>query len=225
MRMGHRTIILVTVLVAFPLVGRSPKEPWQLTVEERISLRTDPQLARERVRKDRAAQPPRTPESLARAAVVADTFDGRTHPELFLPHQVFDQLVKMAFLRPDRTSQVVQKGFMPEIRRHGLPPDFWMRLESLSTIYLADYRAVSDLLESQRLQQSPAGRERIEKALVLRQTDACRSRAAALAAARKEFGRERFDRFLYQVVAVGMFTVTDRLPDPKLLRQAEEGCQ
>lgn len=223
--MSRRTIILVAILVAFPLIAQSRKEPWQLTVEERIALRTDPQLARERVRKDRAAQPPRTPEALASAAVIADAFDGRTHPELFLPHQVFQKLVQLAFLDPPRTGEVIRRGFTPDVRRHGLPPDFWRRLESLSTIYASDYRAMMDLLHSQNGQQTAAGRERVEKALALKQVDVCESRAAALAAARREFGRDRFDRFLYQVIAVGMFTVTDRLPDPNLLRDAEEGCQ
>jgi hypothetical protein len=65
----------------------------------------------------------------------------------------------------------------------------------------------------------------MEEALELKHGDACRSRADALAAARKEFGRERFDRFLYEVIAVHMFLAADRLPDPEILRQAELGCR
>jgi hypothetical protein len=223
--MRYATIILLASLLAVPLIAQPRKEPWQLTLDERIALRTNPQLARERARRERETQPPSKLSVDARAAVIADSIDGKTHPELFLPHQVFDQLVKLAFLADVQTGEVVRKGFMPDVRRHGLPRDFWIRLESLSTIYFADFRAVTDLLETGRQQHTMADRERVQNALTLKHADACRSRAAAFAAARREFGRERFDRFLYEVIAVGMFSVTDRLPDPEVLRRAEEGCQ
>ena len=63
------------------------------------------------------------------------------------------------------------------------------------------------------------------KTLELKRTDVCRSRAEALAAARKAFGRERFDHFLYEYVAINMFEITDRLPTAEQLRQWEGGCR
>jgi hypothetical protein len=33
------------------------------------------------------------------------------------------------------------------------------------------------------------------------------------------------DRFLYEAIAVNMFSVSDKLPDPGKLREAERGCR
>lgn len=220
----HKMLLLLAVIATLPLIAQSPKEPWTLTLEERIALRTNPELARERVRRDsgRRVQTFSTPSSERSPTV--DAFDGKTHPELFLPHQVFDELVNLAFLGTPQMGQGVRKGRMPEVKRHGLPPDFWERLQSVSAIFIADSWAERDI--GQGLHKlSGRARKRVEEALTLRQTDVCRSRADALAAARNEFGRERFDRFLYEVVAVHMFSVADRLPDPELFRQAAEGCR
>jgi hypothetical protein len=219
----HKLLFLLAAIITAPLIGQ-PKPAWTWTVQERIAFRTDSNLARERVRNDKRVQAHGVPSGEPETQPWADQFNGQSHPELFLPHEVFDELVKLAFLGSPRTGQVVRKGFLPEIRRHGLPTDFWQQLESLSTFYFADYWAVSDLLRDSTRRQSGADRERAEESLVLKHTAACRSRAAALAAARKEFGSERFDRFLYDVIAVNMFSATDRLPDPELLRQAERGC-
>ena len=113
---------------------------------------------------------------------------------------------------------------MADVKRHGLPPDFWRHLQSLSTIYVADLSDAHQIgVGMQRLHGRQ--RERAEEALTFKHTDLCRSRADALAAARKEFGHERFDRFLYEVIAVNMFYAADRLPYADLLLKAEEGCR
>lgn len=49
--------------------------------------------------------------------------------------------------------------------------------------------------------------------LKLEHHNSCRSRAAAIEAARQEFGRERFDRFLYEAMTPGT-----REPHPPLAR-------
>jgi hypothetical protein len=72
---------------------------------------------------------------------------------------------------------------------------------------------------------SGAAREHVAKALELKRTEVCRSRAHALAAVRNAFGRENFDRFLYDSVAVNMFQITDRIPTVEQLRSWEEGCR
>lgn len=206
---------------AFVTMAQSPGEPWALTVEERIALRTNPDLARERVRGGRRIQ---ASSSASVSTPLADAFDGRSHPELFLPHQVFDELIKLAYTGDVRTSQLVRDGLTPDVRQHGLPADFWERLRATSSVYVADVHAQRDLNASIRQQQGTA-RKRAQQALALKQRDACRSRATAFAAARAQFGRERFDRFLYEVIAVKMFSMADKLPDAALLRQAEEGCR
>lgn len=222
--MKQAVISLLLMLFAVPVLAQSAKKPWTLTVEERIALRTNAELARERVRRDsdRRVQTFSTPSS--ERSPIVDAFDGKTHPELFLPYEVFRTLIGLAFVGSPRTGSVVRDGHMPDVRRHGLPADFWERLQSVSAVYVADDWALTDIAAAVRQQRGPA-RQRAEEALALKQTDLCRSRADALAAARLEFGRERFDRFLYEVFAVNMFSSADRLPDADLLRQAEEGCR
>jgi len=203
----------------------SSKAAWEWTVEERIAARTDPQAARERLREPgmRRQMPVEQSASVA-AAPVVEAFDGTTHPELFLPYQVFHELIVMAFAADPRSAQLNRAGLNPEVEKHGLPADFSERLEVISTVHAADHRAIRDSLAAVG-RQSGAARQRAEEILQMKNLDICRSRADALAAARKEFGQERFDRFLYEVIAIHMFTVGDRLPDGELLRQAEEGCR
>lgn len=143
------------------------KAAWMLTPEERIALRTNAELARERVRGGRRVQTSSEPSANPELRPTVDAFDGKTHPELFLPYEVFDQLVKLAFLSSPRTGQVVRDGFMPEVKRHGLPADFWQRLQSVSAVYMADWWAVTDFLAGVR-QQSDSARQREEEALRLK---------------------------------------------------------
>lgn len=220
MRKGVAALI---VLLALPNLGQSPKKPWMYTIEERIALRTDPRLARERVAAADRLQP-RSESRDPAARPWVDDIDGKTHPELFLPNQVFGNLVEVAFVSNPRTREAVQRGFASEIARHGLPADFWQRLETISTVYISDSTAIWKILAGMRRQEG-AAHARSQAQLDLKNLDACRSRVDALAAARREFGQDLFDRFLYEVIAVGMFSVTDRLYDAEVLSRSERGCR
>lgn len=207
-------VVLLALLVA------ATKEPWALTVEERIALRSDPRLARERI----GGGETKAASASSKPSPWVDRFNGKDHPELFLPHEVFDEFVTLGFSRDARSRQVAQEGFMPAVRQHGLPADFWLRVESLSAAFVADRRAELDLLRTVS-RTTGQSRGRAEQALALKQQDVCRSRADALVAARDAFGRERFDRFLYEVMATKMFLSADKIPEPQLLRRLEGGCR
>jgi hypothetical protein len=223
--MPKSMLVLLAALVAVPLIAQSTTKPaWQVPVEERISRRTNAGLALERARTGKRMQTAAVQSRSGETRPVADAFDGQTHPELFLPFEVFRKLVSVAFYGPPHTCQLVREGHMDEVRRHGLPEDFWQRLEAISAIHVADLWAMDDLSTAVR-EARGAARKRAEDALALKHDDICRSRADALAAARQEFGRERFDRFLYESIAVNMFHVSDRLPQPELLRKIEGGCR
>jgi len=212
----------VTTSTAGP---QATKPAWQFTDDERFALRTNAGLARQRVadrQKHRTAASAHAMDSDGQQ--VADSFDGKTHPELFLPHEVFRHFVGLAFEGDPRTRDIVRHGMATDLRNAGLPRDFWERLEPIIAFHLADVRAEHDLLASRSKVSGPA-RERVEKALEQKRTDVCRSRADALAATRNAFGRERFDRFLYEGVASHMFHLSDRLPTAEQLRQWERGCR
>lgn len=201
--------------------AKNRKEPWKWTLEERIASRTNPADAAARMAE---AQKHLKTGSTQRGRPIVDRFTGRTHPELFLPAELFEQLVSMGFHGDAASEQAVRRGLMPELRRHGFPEDFWQRLQVAATIYIADQQTLMRLGAGLKGQTGPA-RERIQQAIAVQQSDLCRSRAAALAAARAEFGSDRFDRFLYEFIAPNMFHVADSLQTPAALRRMEEGCR
>lgn len=146
--MPRRIAVLAALAVlAVPLFAQSVKEPWSLTLEERIALRTDPELARERVRKTRGMQT----KSASAAKPAVDQFDGKSHPELFLPHQVFRSLMNLTFLAPEASAYRNRQGLMPEVKSHRLPPDFWERLRAVSVVYISDSLTLDDLARRCRL--------------------------------------------------------------------------
>lgn len=233
--MRRRVLSIALLVLGGDLLASSPQktptatparqEVWAWTLEQRIAARTDATAARERVRAAaRRGKPAATSMADPELSPVVDSFDGKGHPELFLPHEVFRTLIAQAFLGSPRARELFRRGLTPEVERQGLPADFWERLESISAVYVADTFAERDLGDGLG-ERRGNDRTRAAAALALKQSDACRSRAAAIDAARKQFGAERFDRFLYEVIAVNMFHVADRLPDPQVMRQHARGCR
>lgn len=218
-----RGFLLLAAFAPAPLIAQSPQNPWTLTVEERIARRTSTELAAQRVRDGSPVEATSVRPTSPSLRPFVDSFDGKRHPELFLPHEVFDELIKLAFSGSPRASQTIHDGFSRDAKRLGLPADFWKRLHSLSTTYLADLSDVSSI-GAGSLRQKGRARERAEEILASKETALCRSRADALNAARAAFGRERFDRFLYEVIASNMFYAADRLPYQDQLWNAERGC-
>jgi len=200
---------------------KTERRAWQLTVDERIALRADPIAANERVNASR--QGLKVGPNQAAQERIVDSFTGKTNPELFLPHEVFDELMQLAFLLNPRMGDAFRKEMQPEILRYGFPPDFWEKLRNLSVIYMADVRQAYDNPNARNLRNQTDQREREE---FNRNYDVmCRSRADALAKAREVFGAEKFDRFLYEAIARNMFkTIFDR-EDINALRRASEGCR
>lgn len=211
-------------LSAVAQVDSRPKEPWKWTLEERIALRTNPAAAAARLKQQHKGLRGGSANGTLRGRPIVDQFTGQSYPELFLPVELFGRLISMGFLGDVRAKESIQRGLLPELRRHGLPDDFWQRLRVAATVYIADEDAFRTLLADLK-GQSGTARERIQQAIDLKQADICRSRAAALAAARAEFGAERFDRFLYELIAPGMFHIADSLQKPSGLRRIEEGCR
>ncbi|HUR80954.1 MAG TPA: hypothetical protein VM733_09320, partial [Thermoanaerobaculia bacterium] len=217
-KMIGRFLVLLTLMANLQAVAQAPKKPWELTLEERIALRTNPALAQARARTHR-----RVAASSNEGTALVDSFDGKTHPELFIPQQVYRTLMSMAFLNPSDGGAELRRVMIGEVTGSGLPVVFWDRLAAISAGYLQHAREERRLAESlSRLQ----GRARVEarRALAAEQVELCRSAAASLGEARREFG-EPFDRFLYTAIAVHMFHAADELPRAEDLRKIEQGCR
>jgi hypothetical protein len=214
-------VSLIVLLTLSVLGATAERKSWQWSVEERIALRTSPAAAKERVGEAKHGSKVTTNQASGRAIV--DSFDGRTHPELFLPHEVFDELVTLAFAGSPRTRELMRESFSKNAAHYGLPATFLDELESMTSVYVADQHALRDLGSGYQA-KTGVDQSRTDEAIVLKQRDVCSSGAQAFAAARKAFGKERLERFLYDVVAVHMVYAADRLPDAESLREIEGGC-
>jgi len=192
---------------------KTERRAWEWTVDQRIALRTDPVAASERVSASRKSLKIGTNQANAQNA--RDRFSGTTHPELFLPTEVFDELMKLAFLLKPRVNDAFRQEMAPIVAEYGLPKDFWERLRNVSAIYIADANRAHDLPE-----RNDFDREFNRNYALL-----CRSRVDALTKARQEFGAERFDRFLYEAIARNMFNTSFGPEDAHALRQMEAGCR
>jgi hypothetical protein len=217
--MRIRAVLLSTVIGVTPgIFAQNGKQPWALTLEERIALRTDAVLARERVRANG-----RVRTTAGDTPLLADSFDGKSHPDLFTPQQVYRTLISMAYLNPPDGGERFRKVMMGEVADSGLPFDFWDRFSALSADYLTRARAERQRLAAIRQLQGNA-RGDAQRVLRLEQMELCSSAADTLAAIRREFGPS-FDRFLYTAIAVHMFHTADELPKGEDLRKIERGCR
>jgi hypothetical protein len=215
---GLIALLLTGNIVAAP---KSERRAWEWTLEERIALRANPAAATERA--GTALKRFKATANQAKQERIVDSFTGATHPELFLPHEVFDELMQLAFLLNPRMGDAFRKEMQPEVLRFDLPADFWERLRTISVIYIADVHRAYDNPKARNLKHHTDERERQE--FNRNYEVMCRSRADALAKAREEFGAARFDRFLYEAVARNMFKTIFDTEDVNALRRAAEGCR
>ncbi len=206
------------------LAGESaPRTPtlraaWEWTTDERIALRSSPALASARIfTTSSAARLPTTSSTSAKpAARVVDVIDGRQHPELFLPTELFESVVKHGFL-----DEGWREAFAEDLRRAGLPTDFWSTLQPIAKDYIQDLRDERALTEARR---NPVTQPQAIARLAALDATLCHHRASALSKARRLFGAA-LERFMYQYVAPSRTDYIDSLPTAAELHTREAGCQ
>jgi hypothetical protein len=216
---------------------RKTKAPEEWTVEERLAVRFDPgdisrrrQADREQLLKTRAE----LPEIAAAQASPPDAGDtsnsvvGQRNPELFLPIELFDSLLKGAF-PPQSLNQQESRDSYHSVMQGALeaagfnPGSFWRDLEGIAKVPIQadkEFYKLAEMLGHAKPSERATLVKRSEEIAV----SMCGPRAAALAAAREHFGKA-FERFLYRGVAPTMFQLLS--PDPEWenqLRRREEGC-
>lgn len=195
-------------LFALTVAGQRPaKQPWEWTLEERLAMRLDPAGIAKRRQHD------------ARELTVEEpgehrnSIDGNLNPELFLPHELFRSLMS-GFARDDARRRHQREGFRRGIIAAGFDEEeFWSTLRSATETYVDNWV------------YPPPGTKPPEIPGV--RWPMCREAFLALNRAREAFGKERFDRFLYEVVAPGtQYASATNAPDPSAeLRFVAGGCQ
>jgi hypothetical protein len=188
--------LLVAVLLSTPLLAQSPEE-WDL--ERRLAERFDDARNAERIAVATAKSPNLSLHSASDApGSRVYLIVGWRNPELFLPHELFDTLLDVD---PSGRDSYGEK--LGDLGWDAA--SFWTTLDQLS----AAYRAV-----------------RYKQQLDSGAVSACRARFDALEQARKTFGPQKFDAFLYSALPPGMVMRTSTPePDPAAsLRQQARGC-
>jgi hypothetical protein len=175
-----------------PATDAEDRKSWTLTREERLEIRFDPAHIADRARAhaarllDRDAKAPRF------------VIDGRTHPELFLPYELFTFFVSTV-IDPNETLQSTgRSAYGPALASFE-----W----DASTI---------DYIQLTRQSTGPVRPTDVSRQI-------CRRRFEALRAMRREY--EDFDRFLYVAVAPRYSLATDDPGTADWMRWVEEGCQ
>lgn len=200
---------------------RSGKRPWQLTTKERLALRTSPaMLERLRITPFTASPPDgsRHPAETFRFRI-----EGRTHPELLLPFELFRNL--LAGLRSNAEgAAILREAYAPIIARLNLPPDLLQQLVDLADPYLsreARIQRINERLSAASPLEAVALRDEADSFHALQ----CSSLFDALAAARQHFGATAFDQFLYEAVAPGFVVTMTERDDVRELTRWEGGCR
>lgn len=228
--------IFLSSAVAAQTADSSPRKPsWKLSLPERLAERLNPEAIKARAAAESAQQREwnkRFPDNKAFAAEKAETeraggelydsVSGRRNPELFLPSELFDDLLLRGF-SPGRDRRETRLLIEERAAALGFGRALWARLEKAATSYLAlqherDRHAREKLL-------LPASDESTMSAEALHW---CRVRAEALANAKADFGEEPLLRLLYLAVAPDhnrTYVVKDLAEHSRHLQYLEGGCR
>lgn len=203
------------------LAQDAPAKPaWQWTLEERIAVRFS---AESRAARREAAIRAGLMESTDRAD---DVVLGSHNPELFMPYELMERL--FGAFHPDVVLQSeYRRQWLERRASRYLGDGFWTRLEAAVQPFIKAKVVELDFGAEARRVPDPAERAFQERWVRAKQA-VCPARARALAAARQTFGREKFDAFLYEVIAPdGMMFTThyDVSKLPGVWRWEEEGCR
>jgi len=191
------------------------KAAWAWSEAERLEARCDMTLAAARLsasQRDanlRQQSAGSTPDANAGRAPVVDIIDGRRHPELLMPTELFEWTVSRGLI--DGWADYGERA-----KASGLPPDFWVQLKPIVTLL------ASDLQERNQALYSTANTPSMKTAPL--SITLCRDRADALTKARSVFG-PALDRFMYEYVAPSLTKFLDAVSTPGSLKSQEHGCR
>jgi hypothetical protein len=209
--MRYRSIWLLFVCVTLALTSlAASKRPWEWTDDERIAERFDSRAIEQRAVAYKAFRPKTTVEATTSRRGIRYVIDGQRNPELFLRHELFEDLLRgIDSDQPARVHQALEG----DVRAAGFrPAAFWKEVESASRRY-----------RSLQAQANASGHVRSR----LDDDQLCAERAAALNQARQRLGATRFDAFPYTAIAPHVVhSKSTTFPDAaNRLRREAEGCK
>jgi len=224
MRLSLRIfVVLLCLLAGLGAAAHGPanhapgvqKEPWEWTTDERLAERLDPAKIIERQREQEAGHsaPGAQPQTAERQGVQNYDIDGSRHPELLLPHELFQSLLT-GFVPDDERRNRQRESLRPGIIAAGFGEEiFWTKLREAASDYIDRYAYPRPGMTA------PASRGSRDAL--------CRAAFLALNNARRAFGRDQFDRFLYEGVAprTQVASATSAIDPAVELRFVAGGCR
>ena len=217
--------LLITLAAVNPTAARRPAArsggavtagaaslPWVMADDERAKLRTT----------TGSGNPSRVRAESTSPAGYSESIDGKTHPELFMPYELYDYLL-LGLSADDRRAKSAHDQFDPQFEAMGYEPaTFWNTVRNTAGPYLqirlnSRRTVMAFTTEAGKHSWVPTSRE------------ACLERVLALQRARKSFEPQEFDRLLYIVVARKMVMsgsgTTDQPEHYEQLRFMARGCK
>lgn len=235
------------VLLSFALGGLQPaiaagqvteRAPELWTLEERLAARFDPEKQEKRWHRFEAERRDLGDQSTANISVPRDQrmvhISGVLEPELFFPTQLFNVLIRKGFHTDRDFRESFRERIMNRASSLGFDATLWSTLERISGELIRrnqeESRRAMEInrrLEEASPQERDAIVEKTRKEGAHPQEsragfEGCRMRFEALAAARRHFGAESFDRLLYRTVAPGIHAAESLTPEQ--IRSVEAGC-
>jgi hypothetical protein len=173
-------------------ISAGTAQPWNMVDEERIRQRT--------------AMPPADVrmQQLSRRNHFSEGIDGRVHPELLFPYELYDFLL-WGINPQKRLHDAAHRAIDPALPRFGYDPEtFWSVLAVDAEPYITAGQVHLKNGTNSTMITTSTG----QRFLVPIDRDVCRARYETLSKARESLGGQRFDRFLYLVVAPHVKTST-----------------
>lgn len=223
--MGLDLCLVTSAAASAQATGQKPA--WQWTLEERLAKRFDPAQIQARAIAERARQQELQAMGMpgtrsGRVHKLQDSFNGQETPELFLPSELFENLLLRGFPPDGRHQQESRRSLEERAAALGFGADFWKRLGRAAAPYL-ELRRERDRLALAD-QRSTTEASRLNGALT--PNALCQARHKALNDAKALFGEEVFLRLLYEAVAPNLgvaYLVEDGIEED--LRRTEGGCR
>ena len=217
--LSSKTLIMAFLAtVCFSGVASANKEPWLYRPDERAAMLSDG-AARERRVREADSSAAMSSEALESHSPDFDVIDGKRHPELFFPLQLFRTFVQMG-MRSPRSAYLSAMHMSDDLFR--VQRD-WDVLFEITNSYRHSLTHEESLLLALSRARSHE-KSKLQEELKQTQIDLCPVAADALARARQAFGSERFDRFLYRVIAPSTMS-SGGTPPAALLVEREKGCR
>lgn len=202
------------------------KSAWEYSEDERLARRFDPESIRERALPE-ATEPygarPRI-ESSAHSdpGKLPNVIIGRRNPELFMPHELFVQLVIASIVEERRDT--FRDRLNPMISEIMPTEMFWSRLESASAPYTALLRRELDLAAGLK-EASSDDREVLLQQIGTLQEPQCATRADAIRAISAAVGEVPLLRVLYEGIAPTMAVSSSPQMSADDIRFIAGGCR